>query len=90
MKPVALINRGERDKSIRGCGTLLVAIALLMAGCSLQPVYQRPAAPVDAAYPTGEAYKAPADGSGSTALPAVDTGWSRSGLRTIATCASRH
>jgi multidrug efflux system outer membrane protein len=75
MKLVALINRGERNKSMRRCGTLLVAIALLMAGCSLQPVYERPAAPVDAAYPTGAAYKASDGKSDSAALPAVDTGW---------------
>jgi len=36
--------------------TTLAAAATLMAGCSLQPVYQRPEAPVSAAYPTGAAY----------------------------------
>jgi multidrug efflux system outer membrane protein len=54
---------------------LLVAIVVSMAGCSLQPVYERPAAPVDAAYPTGEAYKAPDVKADSAAPPAVDTGW---------------
>ncbi|WP_042878777.1 efflux transporter outer membrane subunit [Cupriavidus necator] len=55
-----------------------VASALLMslaAGCSLQPVYQRPAAPVSAAFPAGEAYKTAAVGTGSAALPAADIGW---------------
>lgn len=55
-----------------------VASALLMslaAGCSLQPVYQRPAAPVSAAFPAGEAYKTASVGTGSAALPAADIGW---------------
>ncbi|WP_454743830.1 efflux transporter outer membrane subunit [Cupriavidus necator] len=47
----------------------------LAAGCSLQPVYQRPAAPVSAAFPAGEAYKTAAVGTGSAALPAADIGW---------------
>ncbi|WP_066416008.1 efflux transporter outer membrane subunit [Bordetella ansorpii] len=34
-------------------GALLVAA---LAGCSLAPTYERPVAPVDAAYPTGPAY----------------------------------
>ena len=46
-----------------------------IAGCSLQPVYERPAAPVAAAYPTGAAYKPSTGGSGSATLPAVDIGW---------------
>ncbi|KAG1079505.1 hypothetical protein G6F40_016281 [Rhizopus arrhizus] len=40
-------------------GGMMLAAAL--AGCSLAPTYERPDAPVDAAYPTGPAYKA--DGS---------------------------
>ncbi|TMH32659.1 MAG: efflux transporter outer membrane subunit [Betaproteobacteria bacterium] len=46
--------------------------ALLLASCSLQPVYERPAPPVAAAYPTGAAYKLDA---GSGTPPAVDIGW---------------
>jgi multidrug efflux system outer membrane protein len=45
---------------------------LLVAGCaSLEPAYERPAAPIATAYPTGPAYK---DVSGSTP-PAVEIGW---------------
>lgn len=54
---------------------LLVTLMTLAAGCSLQPVYQRPAAPVSAAFPAGEAYKTAAVGTGSVALPAADIGW---------------
>ncbi|HEX4522469.1 MAG TPA: efflux transporter outer membrane subunit [Casimicrobiaceae bacterium] len=50
----------------------LAASAVVLAGCSLQPVYERPAAPVAAVYPTGPAYKPT---SGSTSLDAVDIGW---------------
>jgi len=49
---------------------MLLALA---AGCSLQPVYQRPAMPVAAGYPAGAAYRAPAGKAG--ALPAADIGW---------------
>jgi multidrug efflux system outer membrane protein len=51
----------------------LAVLATLIAGCSLQPVYERPAAPISAAYPIGDAYQSPASGAG--ALPAVDIGW---------------
>jgi multidrug efflux system outer membrane protein len=50
---------------------LSAAAALAVGGCALQPVYQRPQAPVGA-YPTGAAYKDPA---GAAALPATDIGW---------------
>jgi len=45
--------------------------ALLVAGCSLQPVYEQPALPVAPAYPTGPAYKAVS----GTQAAAVDIGW---------------
>src|SRR6266516_19335 len=48
------------------------AIAVLFAGCSLPPVYQRPDAPVSAIYPAGPAYKPVA---ASSTPPAVDIGW---------------
>ena len=48
---------------------------MLIAGCSLQPVYERPAAPVAGAFPAGDAYGAAATGSGGTTLPAVAIGW---------------
>ncbi|MDW3688561.1 efflux transporter outer membrane subunit [Cupriavidus sp. CV2] len=53
-------------------GALIVTLA---AGCSLQPVYNRPAAPVSTTFPVGEAYKNPAVGAGSTTLPAAEIGW---------------
>ena len=75
MKRDAYMNQVGGDKAKRRGGLALVAVAALMAGCSLQPVYERPAAPVAATYPTGDAYKPSTGGSGSTTLPAVDIGW---------------
>jgi multidrug efflux system outer membrane protein len=50
---------------------LTIGLTLGLAACSLQPVYQQPAAPVAGEFPSGTAYKAtPAGGS-----PAVDIGW---------------
>ena len=46
---------------------LLPTAALLLAGCSMAPDYERPAAPVSAAFPTGESYKADYAG-----LPSAD------------------
>ena len=48
----------------------LSLVLILAAGCSLQPVYERPEAPVAATYPSGPAYK---DAGSGTA--AVDIGW---------------
>lgn len=36
---------------------ITIAVAALVSGCSLAPVYQRPDAPVTQAWPQGEAYK---------------------------------
>src|SRR5258708_24883063 len=47
----------------------------LVAGCSLQPTYERPDAPVSAAFPNGDAYKYPATGDAGTTLPATEIGW---------------
>jgi multidrug efflux system outer membrane protein len=47
----------------------------LVAGCSLQPTYERPDAPVAAGFPAGDAYKYPATGGGGTTLPATEIGW---------------
>src|SRR3546814_7953594 len=47
-----------------------VLAALILQGCSLAPVYKRPAAPIDAAWPQGEAYKADI-----LAGSAADIGW---------------
>jgi outer membrane protein, multidrug efflux system len=50
---------------------LTIGLTLGLAACSMQPVYERPAAPVAGEFPTGPAYQAaPAGGS-----PAVDLGW---------------
>ncbi len=56
--------------------TLLCAAAMAMlAGCSLIPRYERPASPVEAAYPLGPAYL-PADAAADAGqVPAVELGW---------------
>ena len=48
-----------------------LSLAAALAGCSLAPTYERPDAPVSAAYPAGPAYKADAAGPVATA----DIGW---------------
>ncbi len=52
----------------------LLSLALIgaLAGCSLIPDYQRPAAPVDAAYPTGDVYPESNTAGGT---PAAELGW---------------
>jgi multidrug efflux system outer membrane protein len=75
MKRDTSVVRFGSDQAMRRSGVALVAVAALIAGCSLQPVYERPAAPVATTYPTGDAYKPSTGGSGGTALPAVDIGW---------------
>ncbi|MEM5430405.1 efflux transporter outer membrane subunit [Cupriavidus oxalaticus] len=59
----------------RYTGVASALLVTLATGCSLQPVYQRPAAPVAAAFPAGEAYKTASASTGSTTLPAADIGW---------------
>ncbi|HEV7912776.1 MAG TPA: efflux transporter outer membrane subunit [Albitalea sp.] len=54
--------------------TALLAAATLAAGCSLQPVYQRPETPVPLSYPAGAAYP-PSGGSATGTLPAAEIGW---------------
>jgi multidrug efflux system outer membrane protein len=51
------------------------ALILALAGCSLMPTFHRPAAPVAAKFPNGDAYKFPAAGVGGTMLPATEIGW---------------
>lgn len=46
---------------------------MLMAGCSLAPVYERPAAPVTTGWPAGPAYQP--DTAASNAQPAADILW---------------
>ncbi|MGF6412337.1 multidrug efflux system outer membrane protein [Paraburkholderia sp. MM5477-R1] len=57
---------------------IAVAVALLAAGCTLAPHYQRPAAPVTATFPTGGVYdqQPGAQGArGANGLAAGDIGW---------------
>lgn len=49
------------------------AIAVMLAGCSLAPVNERPAAPVPQAWPTGEAYRPAAQAADARA--AADIAW---------------
>src|SRR6267378_7703254 len=75
MKRDTSVVRFGSDKAMLRSGVALVAVAALIAGCSLQPVYERPSAPVSGTYPTGDAYKSSTSQSGSTTLAAVDLGW---------------
>nr|WP_315594579.1 AdeC/AdeK/OprM family multidrug efflux complex outer membrane factor [uncultured Cupriavidus sp.] len=52
---------------------LCLAAAAALTGCSLIPTYERPAAPVDASYPQGDAYRA--NGNDAQVPPAVELGW---------------
>ena len=47
---------------------LLLSAASLIPGCSMQPTYERPQAPIPASWPTGDAYLA----SSEAGLPALD------------------
>jgi outer membrane protein, multidrug efflux system len=73
MKRAAESKRGDALAARRGVAAL-VAVATLIAGCSLQPVYRRPQAPVAPAYPSGTAYGSSPEGS-LTQLPADEIGW---------------
>jgi multidrug efflux system outer membrane protein len=57
----------------RRIALLCLALAIV-SGCSLQPRYDRPEAPVAGTFPSGAAYKS-AQTPGGTALPAGDIGW---------------
>src|SRR5258706_7176016 len=48
-------------------------VLALAAGCSLQPLYERPPAPVAGAFSSGAAYKSAQ--ARETTLPAADIGW---------------
>ena len=73
-------NAASRASAAAGA---IAAAALLLSGCSLAPTYQRPEAPVAAAYPAvpaaGAAAGATANANAATAAaagkPAADTGW---------------
>src|SRR5438105_10501065 len=76
MKRDHYLDRMSSGKSRCRKDLAIVAVAALIAGCSLQPVYERPGATVAPSYPTGDAYKSPTGASGNAALPAaVDIGW---------------
>ncbi|CAH2603099.1 Outer membrane protein OprM [Rhodovastum atsumiense] len=54
--------------------TFVLPLAVALAGCSLDPTYERPAAPIPTAWPTGPAY--PALGIPAADAPAPDAiGW---------------
>ena len=55
-------------------GVAVAVLAALFAGCSLEPAYVRPEAPVTAAYPTGPAYAA-SSSTASATLPGGEIGW---------------
>jgi multidrug efflux system outer membrane protein len=54
---------------------VLVPLLAFASACSLQPTYERPAAPVAGTFPAGAAYKSAHIGPGGTSLPAGDIGW---------------
>jgi outer membrane protein, multidrug efflux system len=61
---------------------IAAAVAMLAAGCTFQPKYERPAAPVDSSFPTGGIYdKQPSTATSSeptrtsNGQPAPDIGW---------------
>ncbi len=53
---------------------LTLALASALAGCTLAPTYERPAAPVSSAFPTGPAYEEGLQ-SGTPAIAAANIGW---------------
>ncbi len=52
---------------------LSLSLTAALAGCSLAPTYERPAAPIDTAFPTGPAYGSATQGAAGTV--AADVGW---------------
>ncbi len=54
---------------------LLGLVLAVASGCSLQPTYDRPNAPIAGTFPSGAAYKSVQAGPSSTTLPAADVGW---------------
>ncbi|MBC7446360.1 MAG: multidrug transporter, partial [Polaromonas sp.] len=55
---------------------LAASAALLLTGCSMMPVYERPAAPIAADWPALSATAAtPASESAASASAAADTEW---------------
>jgi outer membrane protein, multidrug efflux system len=60
------------SERMRRAGALL--LTTLLSACALEPVYERPGAPVSSNYPTGLAYGSTKP-SGSAAPAAADIGW---------------
>jgi outer membrane protein, multidrug efflux system len=60
----------SRSVIASGCFITAIAVSMVLAGCTLAPRYERPAAPVAAAFPEGDAAKVPAE-----TVPAADVGW---------------
>ncbi|KGX61529.1 efflux transporter outer membrane subunit [Burkholderia pseudomallei] len=55
---------------------LPIALALGLAGCSMEPAYQRPDAPMPSAYPNGPAYATPGAPRANPGEPAAaELGW---------------
>ncbi len=75
--------------------SLHLAIAAgVLSGCSLIPDYERPEAPVAAAYPQGDAYDAaqpanaaPTSAGGSSSRTRNCSDWSKCRWKTTAICA---
>jgi len=59
-------------RSLFRLAPLAVAAALALSGCSLEPLFHRPAAPVPGAWPTGSAY---AKEDATSGPAAADIGW---------------
>jgi multidrug efflux system outer membrane protein len=64
-----------REQAVRRLAGTLIVAAELVSGCSLEPVYKQPAAPVAATFPSGDAYKPPSAPPAKTSTPAADIGW---------------
>jgi hypothetical protein len=69
VKPNAPAIGVNGDKAMRRRGVALMGVVALVSGCSLQPVYERPAPPIAGTYPTGAAYKSSTGESGSATAP---------------------
>jgi len=52
-----------------------LALVLALSACSLAPRYERPVAPVDAAWPTGPAYDANVAAGATPTVPVAEIGW---------------
>ncbi|MYN09320.1 efflux transporter outer membrane subunit [Pseudoduganella aquatica] len=65
----------KTDYKLGALTSVAAAAALLLSGCSLSPTYQRPDAPVAAAYPAAPAAAGGAASIATAGKPAADTGW---------------